>query len=155
MHIEETNPRLEYFKNNPELAFREVPAGVTRWLGGRLKEVGPGHMVAEFVVREDMTNPMQVLHGGVAAMIMDEMMGIMVYLLGHEFAHTSVNLNCDFLSPAPVGARLVAASRVVRKGRNVVHCECVITGEQGKIIAKSASNLILTPIATPAGPGTQ
>ncbi len=139
-----TNSRIEYFKEQIEDAFERVPSGATRWLGGTLKEVSRGRLVAEFVVREDMTNPMKTLHGGAAAMIMDDMLGIMVYLLGNRYAHTSVNLNCDFLNPARIGTKLIATAKVVREGRNIVHCECEIRDSEEKLIAKSASNLVLT-----------
>jgi hypothetical protein len=46
---------------------------------------------------------MSTLHGGIAATILDDIVGTMVYALGREFAYTSVNLNCDFLNPAVVG----------------------------------------------------
>lgn len=140
------NQRLEHFRSRMDKALAEVPSGATRWLGGVLKEAEPGRLVAGFSVREDMTNPMRILHGGVAAMIMDDMMGIMVYLQGHHYAHTSVNLNCDFLNPARLGAALTATARIIREGRNIVHCECEIRDQEQKLIAKSASNLILTPV---------
>lgn len=139
-----TNSRIEYFREHMEEALGRVPSGATRWLGGKLKEVSRGRLVAEFTVREDMVNPMKTLHGGAAAMIMDDMLGIMVYLLGNPYAHTSVNLNCDFLSAARIGTRLIATAKIVREGRNIVHCECEIRDSEEKLIAKSASNLILT-----------
>lgn len=139
-----TNSRIEYFRAHMEEALERVPSGATRWLGGKLTEVGRGRLVAEFVVREDMVNPMKTLHGGAAAMIMDDMLGIMVYLLGNGYAHTSVNLNCDFLSAARIGTRLIATAKVVREGRNIVHGECEIRDSEQKLIAKSTSNLVLT-----------
>lgn len=146
MNTGETNLRIEYFKRFIDKPFAEAPSGITRWLGGVLKTVDEGKLEAEYIVREDMTNPMKTLHGGTAAMIMDDLMGAMVYLLGNAHAHTSVNLNCDFLNPAGIGSRLTATATVIRKGKNVVHCECVIRSEEGKIIAKSASNLIITQV---------
>ncbi len=144
MHQAGSNSRIEYFREHISEAFERVPSGATRWLGGALREVSRGRLVAEFVVREDMANPMKTLHGGAAAMIMDDMLGIMVYLLGNQYAHTSVNLNCDFLNPARIGTKLVATAKVVREGRNIVHCECEIRDSEEKLIAKSASNLVLT-----------
>jgi len=143
---EDTNQRIAYFRKLAETGMEKVARGVTRWLDGRLKEIEEGHLVGEFVVRDDMVNPMNVLHGGAAAMIMDEMMGLMVYLLGFPNAHTSVNLNCDFLHPAPVGSVLTATADVIRKGKNIVHCECRIEDSEGRLIAKAASNLIITPV---------
>jgi acyl-coenzyme A thioesterase 13 len=144
--VESVNARIDYFKQFIGRSFDESPSGVARWLGGILKTVEEGKLEIEYTVREDMTNPMHTLHGGTAAMIMDEVIGSMVYLLGDAYAHTSVNLNCDFLNSAGIGTRLLASAVVVRKGRNIVHCECTIRNEQEKIIAKSSSNLIVTPV---------
>lgn len=146
MQLEDTNPRLSFFRSLSPAEMNQLASGVTRWLGGELKEILPGKLVAEFVVREDMTNPLRTLHGGIAALIMDEMMGMMVYLLGNPYAHTSVNLNCDFLHYAPVGTKLIATATVIRKGKNIIHCESEIRNDEGKIIAKSSSNLVITSV---------
>ncbi|MFA7472613.1 MAG: PaaI family thioesterase [Spirosomataceae bacterium] len=146
MQLEDTNPRLSFFRSLSLAEMNQLASGVTRWLGGELKEILPGKLVAEFVVREDMTNPLRTLHGGIAALIMDEMMGMMVYLLGNPYAHTSVNLNCDFLHYAPVGTKLIATATVIRKGKNIIHCESEIRNDEGKIIAKSSSNLVITSV---------
>lgn len=146
MQLEDTNPRLSFFRSLSPAEMNQLASGVTRWLGGELKEILPGKLVAEFVVREDMTNPLRTLHGGIAALIMDEMMGMMVYLLGNPYAHTSVNLNCDFLHYAPVGTKLIATATVIRKGKNIIHCESKISNDEGKIIAKSSSNLVITSV---------
>lgn len=146
MQLEDTNPRLSFFRSLSPAEMNQLASGVTRWLGGELKEILPGKLVAEFVVREDMTNPLRTLHGGIAALIMDEMMGMMVYLLGNPYAHTSVNLNCDFLHYAPVGTKLIATATVIRKGKNIIHCESEIRDDEGKIIAKSSSNLVITSV---------
>lgn len=146
MQLEDTNPRLSFFRSLSPAEMNQLASGVTRWLGGELKEILPGKLVAEFVVREDMTNPLRTLHGGIAALIMDEMMGMMVYLLGNPYAHTSVNLNCDFLHYAPVGTKLIATATVIRKGKNIIHCESEIRNDEGKVIAKSSSNLVITSV---------
>lgn len=146
MQLEDTNPRLSFFRSLSPAEMNQLASGVTRWLGWELKEILPGKLVAEFVVREDMTNPLRTLHGGIAALIMDEMMGMMVYLLGNPYAHTSVNLNCDFLHYAPVGTKLIATATVIRKGKNIIHCESEIRNDEGKIIAKSSSNLVITSV---------
>ena len=62
-----TNPRLEYFRTQigNDLSTSISPLG--RWLNGTLRAVDYGHLSIEFTVRQDMTNPMGVLHGGSAA----------------------------------------------------------------------------------------
>src|SRR5690349_16076868 len=100
-----TNPRTE----NKRLSFLRKFIGrpmdqhfspVAKWLNGILVAIGEGEMEVEYIVREDMCNPMGTLHGGIAATILDDIVGTMVYAMGGEFGFTSVNLNCDFLNPA-------------------------------------------------------
>lgn len=153
-----TNPQTE----NKRLSFLRQFIGrpmdqhfspVAKWLNGILVAIGEGEMEVEYVVREDMCNPMGTLHGGIAATILDDIVGTMVYALGGEFGFTSVNLNCDFLNPAVVGDVLTARSAVIRAGKNIVHVEGRLVNAQGRIVAKCTSNLIRTAFKLPLVPG--
>ena len=142
----ETNARLDAFRALIDQPMTSGPSGVGRWLGGILRAVGEGRMVAEYTVREDMVNPMQVLHGGAASAILDDLCGLTVFALGREYGYTSVNLTVDFLSAARLGETLTAEAVVVRAGRNIVHVEGRITSATGKLIAKCSTNLIQTTV---------
>nr|WP_295927282.1 PaaI family thioesterase [uncultured Dyadobacter sp.] len=153
-----TDPRTE----NTRLTFLQELVGkpmsqhfspVAKWLNGKLLSIGEGEMEVEYQVREDMCNPMGTLHGGIAATILDDVVGTMVYALGREFGYTSVNLNCDFLNPALTGHILRAKSSVVRAGKNIIHVEGQLVNEQGRIIAKCTSNLFQTSFKLPEVPG--
>lgn len=141
-----TNPRLNFFRTQIGNDLSNTISPLGRWLNGIVRAVDYGHISIEFTVREDMTNPMAVLHGGSAAAIMDEVVGMMVFALGREYGYTSVNLNCDFLNAARLGDVLTAHAKVIRAGRNIIHCECELVTEEGKIIAKCTSNLIQTGV---------
>lgn len=145
-----TNPRLDYFRTQigNDLSTSISPLG--RWLNGTVRAVDYGHLSVEFTVRQDMTNPMGVLHGGSAAAMMDEVIGMMVFSLGREYGYTSVNLNCDFLNAARLDDVLTAHTKVIRAGRNIVHCECELVSDEGQIIAKCTSNLIQTGVRLPS-----
>ncbi|MFN8344949.1 MAG: PaaI family thioesterase [Spirosomataceae bacterium] len=145
----ETNPRLEFFRSQIGNSLVQSPSPLGRWLSGTLTHAEPGQMSVRFEVREEMTNPMGVLHGGVAAAMMDDVVGMLVFSLGREYGYTSVNLNCDFLSSARTGDVLTAKAQVIRAGKNIIHCECSIVNESDKIIAKTATNLIQTGIKLP------
>ncbi|MFN4147246.1 MAG: PaaI family thioesterase [Runella sp.] len=142
----ETNPRLAYFQSQIGQSMTQSPSEVGRWLGGKLLEVEIGKMTVEYIVHKDMVNPMGTLHGGAAAAIMDDLVGMMVFALGREYGYTSVNLNCDFLNPARLGEVITATAYVVRAGKNVIHCESKITSTEGKIIAKCTTNMIQTGV---------
>lgn len=144
--ITETNPRIDFLRGLIGTSMSKSPSPVARWLNGNLREVEHGKLVVDYVVREDMTNPMGTLHGGTASMIMDDIVGTLVYSLGREYGFTSVNLNCDFLNPARVGEKIIATAHVIRAGKNIVHCECSIVNAEGIIVAKSTTNLIQTGI---------
>ena len=117
-----------------------------RWLNGTIRAVESGRLVAEYVIRDELTNPAGVLHGGAASAMLDDLIGAMVFTLGREFAFTSVNLNIDFLHAARSGDTVTATAEVVRAGRNIIHCEGRIEAADGKVIAKCATNLIQTSV---------
>ena len=142
------NPRLEFFRARigQDMSGSISPFG--RWLNGTVREVEYGRLVADFTIREDMTNPAGVLHGGAGAAILDDLIGAMVYSLGREYAYTSVNLAIDFLHAARIGDVVTAVAEVIREGKNIIHCEGYILASTGKIIAKCATNLIQTSVKT-------
>ncbi len=142
--------RLAYMQSFRGQWMQESLSPVGRWLNGKLLDIQDGNMSVEFIVREDMTNPMGVLHGGIAATMLDDVVGTMVYALGSEFAHTSVNLNCDFLHAAKTGETIIAEAKVVRAGKNIIHVEGMIKNPAGLIVAKCSSNLIQTGFKIPA-----
>lgn len=147
------NKRLPFLKQFIGRPMDQHFSPVAKWLNGILLSIDEGAMEVEYHVREDMCNPMGTLHGGIAATILDDIVGTMVYALGREFGFTSVNLNCDFLNPAVVGDVLVAKSTVVRAGKNIIHVEGRLVNTQGRIIAKCTSNLIQTAFKLPLVPG--
>lgn len=124
-------------------------SGVGRWLCGTLRVVEPERMVADYVIRDDMVNPVGVLHGGAASAILDDLCGILVFAMGREYGYTSVNLNMDFLNPARQGETLTAETRLIRAGRNIIHVEGRITNAEGKLIAKCSTNLVQTGLKLP------
>lgn len=145
------NNRLEYMQTfiGKSMQYSHSPVG--RWLNGTLLDIREGSMKVEFIVREDMSNPMGILHGGMAATILDEVVGTMVFALGREFAFVSVNLNCDYLNAARIGEAIFADAKVIRAGKNIVHAEGVITNANGIIIAKCTSNLLQSGFKIPDG----
>jgi len=140
------NPRLEFFRARigQDMSGSISPFG--RWLNGTIRDVDYGRLVADFTIREEMTNPAGVLHGGAGAAILDDLIGAMVYSLGREYAYTSVNLTIDFLHAARLGELVTVTAEVIREGKNIIHCEGRIVASTGKIIAKCATNLIQTTI---------
>jgi acyl-coenzyme A thioesterase 13 len=145
------NPVLEFFKSNiGKYASEMGPAGIGRWLNGKLIAVEEGSLSVEFEVKAEMLNPVQILHGGIGTTMMDDVIGMTAFSLGRKDLYVSVNLNVDFLRPAKLGDKIIAKSQLIRGGDMVLHFECQLLHQDGKIIAKTASNMIKSPL-TPGG----
>lgn len=124
----------------------DSPSPFGRWLNGTIRAAEQGRLVADFTIRDEMTNPAGVLHGGAAAAILDDLIGAMVFAMGRDYAYTSVNLAIDFLHAAYKGDTVLATAEVIRAGKNIIHCEGRISATDGKLIAKCTTNLIQTSI---------
>ncbi len=124
----------------------QSPSQAGNWLKGKLIKATHGSVTVAYTVREEMTNPGKILHGGIMSLMLDEVIGASNFLTGNEYLMTSINLSVDFLSPARVGDTVLVTSQLVREGKNINHWQAEIRSEAGKLIAKASSNLITTPV---------
>lgn len=124
--------------------FTNTNSKAGKWLHYKLLHVEPGTIEASVLVREDMTNPNNMLHGGMIAMIMDEICGLSFYSLGYENYYTTVNLTIDYLYSAVVNSTVTAKGKVLRSGKKIANVECYIYDEMNNIIAHAKSNLVNT-----------
>ena len=134
---------IDFFKANIGKHAGEMsPSAAGRWLNGKLVAVDEGSLSVEFVVRDEMTNPGQILHGGIATTMMDDVMGMTVFSLGRKEFYATINIALDFLRPARVGDVLTAKSRVIRGGDSVINMECELLHADGKLVARCISNMV-------------
>jgi len=89
-----------------------------------------------------MTNPVKMLHGGMIAAIMDDMIGMTIFVTGIKNFYASVNLHVDFISNVRVGTAVIAKTQFVKKGQKVILAECNLCGPDNKLLARGTSNLI-------------
>jgi uncharacterized protein (TIGR00369 family) len=98
-----------------------------------------------------MTNPYLNIHGGMMALVMDEVIGWAVVSLDTDNHYTSLNLNVDFLYAIKEGDRLKATSEVIREGKKIIHVECRVYDMQNTLLGKATSNLIVTGMKPQGG----
>ncbi|MHA7130503.1 PaaI family thioesterase [Algoriphagus namhaensis] len=122
------------------------PSKAVNWLEGTLLEVGEKHVIVRYTVTENMCNPGRILHGGVASLMLDEVIGMANVIASEEYLMSSINLNVDFLSSAKIGENLTVKATLIRSGSNLNHWECVIRKDSGKIVAKATSNMLKTHV---------
>lgn len=136
------NKTVEYFKSQIGRVIEHSPSAVGVWLKPILKEVYEGGLTADFTVRKEMTNPANMLHGGIIALICDEMIGASIATLEMPEFFPSVNLHTDFLYGAKLGETITAKAEIIRKGKNIINTECKIYNSENKLIAKATSNSV-------------
>ena len=136
------NKVVNFFKAQIGKEIEQSPSPVGMWLKVILIEVNKGSITADIKVRDEMTNPGGMLHGGMIALIADEMIGATIATLDLPHFFVSVNLNTDFLYPVKKGETVRAETKIIRKGKNIIHTECKIYNSENKLIAKAQSNNI-------------
>lgn len=139
-----SNPVREYFNSRIGSDLGEFTPPFSRWLGGKLLEVSDNHVTMEFTVREDMTNPVQILHGGVHAAIIDEMTGMMVASLGLPNLYVSISLTVDFVSKAKIGEKIIAKAMLDKQGMTIMNTSCELRNQEGQLLSRGSCNLVNT-----------
>jgi len=71
-----------------------------------------------------MTNPMQVLDGGVSAGIMDDIIGATEFTINLSHPYTTINNCIDYFAPAREGDIIEARSSVVKRGKQIINLQC-------------------------------
>lgn len=139
-----SSPQLEFFRSQIGKKLDKTPSAAGNWLAGTLIEIDSHHIKVSYEVRSEMCNPAKILHGGIASLMMDDVIGMGNFVAGSEYLMTTINLNVDFLASAQMGELVEVSAKLVRSGTNLNHWESVIRKESGKIVAKASSNMIKT-----------
>lgn len=114
-----------------------------RWLNPTILSVSEGELEFSYFIREEMTNPMGILHGGTTAAIIDDAVGAAVYSLGKPNWYTTVNLAVDYFASAKVGETIIAQTSITKNGNQIVNTACEIwNADKTRMIAKGHSNLL-------------
>ena len=101
------------------------------------REPEEGGLVVAMTVDERHENFHGVTHGGVAMTLLDMAMGGAVRrTLANNETCASININTDFLRPAPRG-RLVARGRVDKRGRTAAFASGELHDAEGKLVARA------------------
>ncbi len=129
----------------------ELPADIPtigRLLGMRFDEVEHGRVVVSLRTRPDFANPMGSVHGGIAATMLDSVMGCAVHTtLPAGVGYTTLELKVNYIRTARTDDRpLRAEGTVVHAGRRTATAEGKVLDEQGKLVAHGTTTcLILHP----------
>ncbi len=108
-----------------------------RALGIVYTEAGADRLVAEIIVRPEMSNGSNTIHGG-ALMTFADTLGAVATIINipREKNTTTLESKTNFIGRAPVGTRLIGTATPLHRGRTTQIWETLIRTEDGKLVAK-------------------
>ncbi|TMM55935.1 PaaI family thioesterase [Maribacter algarum] len=137
------NKSLEMFESLVGQDSSKSISPLMRWLNPTLLSAEAGKLEFSYVIREEMTNPMGILHGGTTAAIIDDAVGATVFSLGKPNFYTTVNLAVDYFASAKAGETIIAVASITKNGNQIINTNCEIwNADRSRMIAMGHSNLI-------------
>ncbi len=121
------------------------PAPIQRLLDFTLTEVEEGRVVFTAQPGEQHYNPIGVVHGGLAATLLDSAMGASVHSTlpqGQGYTTLETKFNLVRAVTADTGP-IKAEGRVVNRGRQVATAEGYLRDEAGKLLAHGTSTCLV------------
>ena len=105
-------------------------------LGIRFLSASPERVTAELAVRDDLCTRPAVLHGG-AIMAFADTLGAAATILNLPAGAgtTTIESKTNFLTPAPVGTRIVGETTPVHRGRRTMVWQTRVTSAEGRAVA--------------------
>lgn len=143
MEQSEIEKRLLFLQSFVGKELEGSPSNYMNWLRPTVISAEHAELIFSYVVRKEMTNPYGILHGGVTAGIIDDIIGATVYAMGLTSKYTTVNNSIDYFAPAKEGDTIVAQTAIVKQGRTIINLQCEIyLPEKKRLIAKGYSNML-------------
>lgn len=120
---------------------------IAQLLGFKITDYCDGCTTIEMEVTEKYWNALDTLHGGVYCDLADAAMGFSFFTtLEDDETYTTVDLKITFLRAIKSG-KLIALSKIVKRGKRLGYIECELVNEEGKLVAKASSTCIVQKIS--------
>ncbi|TVT17469.1 PaaI family thioesterase [Amycolatopsis acidiphila] len=139
-------PGLEYLTAIGEGRIPAAP--ISAHLGMRLVSVTDGEVVFAATPDESLYNPIGMIHGGVAATMLDSAVGCAVHTkLPAGVGYSSVELKVSYLKAIhPSAGEIRARGYVVKVGSRVGFAEAELRDEAGTLLATASGTcLVMRP----------
>jgi uncharacterized protein (TIGR00369 family) len=117
----------------------KVPPPVADLIGIELVEAGGGECTMRLEAREQHSNPMGTIHGGILCDLADAAMGMAFFsTLDDGESFTTLELKINYLRPFWTGT-LLAHGKVLSRGKTVGLTECRVVDAEERLIAHATS----------------
>lgn len=114
-------------------------------LNARFYDLDSGEMAAVFHTRDWHQSYPGRVHGGMAAAVLDELMGRAICVDEPGTWSVTVDLNVKYKAPVPTDSELTAVARVVKNNRKIFESEGEIYLDDGKVAVKAHAKYMKLP----------
>lgn len=127
---------------------RLPPPPIARLMDFDIVEVGEGRVIFSVEPQEFHYNPIGMVHGGLAATLLDSAMGCAVHsLLPQGRAYTTLELKVNYVRPLKQGTgRVRAVGKVIHLGGKVATAEGTLVDDAGKLFAHATTTCLLSNV---------
>ncbi len=119
---------------------------IGRLLGMRFDELEHGRVVMSMQTRPDFANPLGTVHGGIAATLLDSVVGCAVHTtLPAGVSYTTLELKVDYYVRAVQtnDVTLTATGTVIHAGRRVATAEGRVVDDHDRLIAHATTTCMI------------
>jgi uncharacterized protein (TIGR00369 family) len=134
---------LEYLR---KLAAGELPRPpISALMDFSLVELGEGHAVFAVEPAEYHYNPIGIVHGGLAATLLDSAMGCAVHsMLPAGVGYTTLEIKVNFIRAMNAGTgRVRCEGKLIHLGSRTATAEGRVLGEDGKLYAHGTTTCLI------------
>jgi uncharacterized protein (TIGR00369 family) len=124
--------------------FNNTQSKAGEWLHYKIEEIVQGEVTVSMLVRPEMCNPVHQIHGGMMAMLIDEICGLCFLTMDKTEYYTTVNLHVDYLYSANVNTTITARAFVIRTGKKIGNVQCMVYDDKQVLLANATTNLLNT-----------
>ena len=137
---------LTLFKGLLEGRFPAPPIG--KALGFRVSEVELGRVVFDYTPVFDHFNPLGTVHGGIAATLLDSVMGCCIHTtLKAGIGYTTVEIKVNYVrAMTDKTGPVKAEGKVINVGARIATSEGRLVDAAGKLLAHGTTTCLVFPI---------
>jgi uncharacterized protein (TIGR00369 family) len=121
------------------------PPPVARLIGFTLEQVDNGQVTLAMQPQEYHFNPLDAVHGGIIATLLDSAMGLAVHsTMSAGRSYTTLEIKVNYLRAVTADTGLVQAiGRIVHRGRQTAMAEASLTDAAGRLYAQANTTCLL------------
>lgn len=133
---------LEFLR---QMAIGELPGPpIAELFGMTITSVEPGDVVFGCEPDESTYNPLGVVHGGLACVLLDTVAGCAVHTtLPAGVGYTSLEIKVNYLRPIHAGTALTVHGWVTKPGRRAAFAEGDLRDGDGAVLATASSTCLV------------